>query len=101
MTRGTTPTLTFKIGLKPSKLQTLYITGAQSGRVVFERTLDQMVVNESASSVAFKLTQEETLGLSEKVPVYLQGRGLTTDGNAVATDILQTGVSAILKEGVI
>lgn len=101
MIRGTTPQLTFKLGLSPSKFLILYITAEQSGTTVFERSLDQLVKNEAAKTVSFRLTQEETLGLSDRSPVYIQARGLLADNVAVASKILQIGVDRILREGVL
>lgn len=101
MTRGTTPTITIRIGIRPSRFSILFITAKQSGNVVFERTLDQMTVSESAQTVAFRLTQEETLGMSSKSPVYIQARGKLFDETVVASDLKQISVGEILKEGVI
>ena len=101
MTRGTTPTLTFVLGLAPSRFEVLYLTAKQGGRIVFERTLEQVVKNESAKSVSFRLNQEETLALNEKAPVFVQARGRLADGSALASEMLQLSVAGILKEGVI
>mgnify|MGYP000110440888 CR=1 FL=1 len=101
MIRGTTPKLTFKLGIRPSRFQALYITAKQGGNVVFERSLSGMNASDSQSTVDFRLTQEETLRMSDKSPVYLQARGVLTDGNVVASDRLQASVSGILKEGII
>lgn len=101
MYRGTTPKLTFTLSIAPSRFLKLYITAEQSGRVVFERTLDEVDKNDITKSVSFRLTQDETLALSEKAQIFMQARGVMTDGNAVASDIVTTGVSRILKEGAI
>ena len=101
MTGGTTPKLTFTMSIAPSRFLKLYITGEQNGRVVFEKSLGDMEKNETLKTVSFRLTQEETLDLAEKSALYIQARGVLADGNAVASGILQTGVSRILKDGVI
>lgn len=101
MTRGTTPTLTFTLSIAPSRFEVLYITAKQTGRVAFEKTLDEMTKNESAKTVSFRLSQEDTLAMSERAPILLQARGRLADGSAVASEIRQLSVGEILKEGVI
>ena len=101
MRRGTTPWLTMTMSLPPSKFVKLYITAKQLGKTVFERELKEMRKNEAAKQVSFQLTQEETLALHAKAAVCIQGRGELTDGNVVATGIIQTSASEILKDGVI
>ena len=101
MVRGTTPQLTFKIGIAPSRFLKLFITAEQSGKLAFERSLDEVVKNESTKTVSFRLTQEETLALNDRSPVYIQARGLLADNVAVASPILQFSVDGILREGVL
>lgn len=101
MTRGTTPKLTFTMSIAPSKFLKLYVTGEQNGRTIFDKTLEDMEKNEASKTVSFRLTQDETLGLVEKSVLYIQARGVLTDGNVVASGILQTSVGRILKDGVI
>lgn len=101
MFRGTTPKLTFTLSIAPSRFLKLYITGEQNGRTIFEKSLENMEKNEALKTVSFRLTQDETLDLVEKSTLYIQGRGVLSDGNAVASDILQAGVGRILKDGVI
>lgn len=101
MTRGTTPKLTFMMSIAPSKFLKLYVTGEQNGRTIFDKTLEDMEKNEASKTVSFRLTQDETLGLVEKSVLYIQARGVLTDGNVVASGILQTSVGRILKDGVI
>ena len=101
MTRGTTPTLTFSLGLAPSRFAVLYLTAKQAGRVVFERNLDEVTKSEAAKTISFRLSQEETLSMSEKAPILVQVRGRLLDGNVVASDTLQFNVAGILKDEVI
>ena len=48
-----------------------------------------------------RLTQQGTLKLNAFMPVAIQIRMRTNDGNAVASNIITTSVGQILKDGVI
>lgn len=105
MTRGTTPTHTFTLpdNLKTATISTLYITYAQHGETVLEKTLDDVTNNNGV--LTCKLTQADTLAFEvldqhcgcDKVDV--QVRLKTSDGVAMASDIMSVTIMDILKDG--
>ena len=105
MIQGTTPVHTFSLGaefqaLTEQGLESLYVTYAQLGSVVVDKTLDDVSLEEG--SVVTSLTQEETLQFNPDAPVEIQIRFLTRDNQeAYATNILTEPVERVLKAGVI
>lgn len=53
----------------------------------------------TADSISVTLTQAETLMLMHDADVRMQIRAKFADGSAVASNIMQTTVSEILKDG--
>lgn len=100
--RGTTPTNTFKTSIDLSEATRIYITYAQDGRPLFEKTLDD-VLEITSTSVKVKLSQRDTLRLKDKFPVEVQIRaGFGGDnGDTVRSNIITTSVGRLLKDGVI
>lgn len=105
MTRGTTPTHTFTLpdNLKTATFSALYITYAQHGTTVLEKTLDDVTNNNGVLTCT--LTQADTLKFEvldqhcgcDKVDV--QVRLKTSDGVAMASDIMSVTIMDILKDG--
>ena len=105
MTRGTTPTHTFTLpdNLKTATLSALYITYAQGSKTVLEKTLSDVTINDGV--IICTLTQAETLKFEvldqhcgcDKVAV--QVRMKTSDGTAMASDIMRIPVMDVLKDG--
>lgn len=54
----------------------------------------------SATSITARLTQEQT-GLLERGKIKMQIRAVDSFGNAIASEIMTTTMSDVLKEGVI
>ena len=105
MTRGTTPTHTFTLpdNLKTATISALYITYAQHGETVLEKTLADVTNNDGVLTCA--LTQADTLAFDVKNQVCnrdkvnIQVRIKTSDGVAMASDIMAIPISDILKDG--
>ena len=99
--RGTTPVHSFTLpdDLKGVELAALYITYAQSGTVRLEKTMDEVTVDSGVITV--QLTQEDTLLFRAKATVRIQIRLRTAAGDALASDVIEVPVGAILKDGVI
>ena len=105
MTRGTTPTHTFTLpdNLKTATISALYITYAQRGTTVLEKTLSDVTIN--GGVIICTLTQAETLKFEvldqhcgcDKVAI--QVRLKTSDGTAMASDIMRIPVMDVLKDG--
>ena len=99
MIRGTTPTLEFVLPFDANVLTTVYVTFAQKGEIVLEKTLEDCVCGDNRITV--KLTQEETLKLVGGSFTEIQIRAKTEDGNALASNIMYEATERILKEDVI
>ena len=93
--RGTTPTNTFNVNVDLREA-TIFISYYQRGRVVIEKTGDDLTVTEN--QIETTLTQEETLRLRTG-PVRIQIRYVMEDGMADASNIIETTSEEILKDG--
>lgn len=99
MIRGTTPTLEFTIPFDTSLLAEAWVTLSQNKTVVIDKQLSECQCEGNKMTV--KLTQEETLLLKCNCLTEIQIRARTTDGNAVASEIMTVSPDRILKDGVI
>lgn len=115
MRRGTTPTHTFHTDVDLTEARAVFVTYAQDGEVIIERSLEDGVeVTEDTVSVT--LTQEETLRLEAVMAkhlsiaddifklqkaskVLIQIRAAFPDGSSVASNIVSVGVQDVLKDG--
>ena len=105
MTRGTTPTHTFTLpdNLKTATISALYITYAQHGETVLEKTLDDVTNNNGVLTCT--LTQADTLAFDvldqrcKHDTVDVQVRLKTSDGAVMASDIMPVPIRDILKDG--
>ena len=96
MKRGTTPTNTFKTNIDLTGA-TVFLTYSQRGRVVLEKTGDDLEI--SAEAVVTRLTQKDTLGFDALQKVSIQIRHVFPDGTAGASNIMTASVGEILKDG--
>ena len=103
MRRGTDPQLKFKIPYTADLIDDGYVTFNQKGETVIEKMLSDEDVTITDYSIAVVLSQEETLKFSAncKYPVMAQIRIKLDGGTAVASNIVEIPVGAILKDGVI
>lgn len=97
MIRGTTPTVKFTLPFDTSLIQSVYITFSQKGEELF--TLVNSDCTFLENGITSKLSQRQTLALTHNAPVEIQIRVLTTDGNALASNIIRTVTEKILKDG--
>ena len=96
MKRGTTPTNTFKTNIDLTGA-TVFLTYAQRGRVVLEKTGDDLEI--TAEAIVTRLTQKDTLGFDALQKVSIQIRYVFPDGTAGASNIMTVTVGEILKDG--
>ena len=96
MKRGTTPTNTFKTNIDLTGA-TVFLTYSQRGRVVLEKTGDDLEI--SAEAIVTRLTQKDTLGFDALQKVSIQIRYVFPDGTAGASNIMTVAVGEILKDG--
>ena len=98
MFRGTTPKNIFDVNLDCTGAELIYITYSQHGKTIVEKTIEDVTVAEGQITV--NLSQEETLRF-RAAPVDIQIRVKFPDGSATASNIINTTVEKILKDGVI
>ena len=96
MKRGTTPTNAFKTNIDLTGA-TVFLTYSQRGRVVLEKTGDDLEI--SAEAIVTRLTQKDTLGFDALQKVSIQIRYVFPDGTAGASNIMTVNVGEILKDG--
>ena len=96
MKRGTTPTNTFKTNIDLTGA-TVFLTYSQRGRVVLEKTSDDLEI--TAEAIVTRLTQKDTLGFDALQKVSIQIRYVFPDGTAGASNIMTASVGEILKDG--
>ena len=97
MRRGTTPTLTFNLPFNVEDIHYCEIYFSQNDELVFEKTMDDCVLEDNTLSVT--LTQADTLNLDEEEKAEIQIRFVFIDGTVNATDIVKDKVNKILKDG--
>jgi len=102
MYRGTTPKQIFKLSFFLENEDELYVTYAQDGAVVFEKELSEVEkiidIDTGNTVLTFTLSQAETLLLKDDY-IYIQIRIKFKDGTAIASDLIRTYTSIILKDG--
>ena len=91
MRRGTTPTNLFKSNVDLTEAEVLYITYKQRGVIVIEKTIEDVTIDEK--------NFEETLRLDPKQKVEIQVRARFPGGRAIGSNIVETTVGRILKDG--
>lgn len=99
MIKGTTPTLEFELPFEASLVKNAYVTLAQKGVIVINKPLKEC--DHDSNVIQVKLTQEDTIRLSELDTVEIQIRVLTTYDEALASEIWTTTAERILYEGII
>ncbi len=99
MRRGTTPTHTFTTDIDLTKAEVIYLTYEQADCIKLTRDIDSMTVEED--KVVVTLTQEETLAFTAPDRVHIQIRARFPGETAIASNIIETSVEKVLKDGVI
>ena len=99
MRRGTTPTLTFTTEYAAADIAACYVTFEQRGAVVLEKAMGDSGITVSDNLITVNLTQEETLAMTTVDTCKAQIRIVLTNGNAVASNIVQFCVCPVLKDG--
>ena len=98
MWRGTTPTYTFTLpdGVRLEDFSAVYLTFAQNGRTVLEKTKNELEATESGFRLLF--SQADTLCFAPG-PVKIQLRARMPDGTAVASNVISATAQEVLKDG--
>lgn len=96
MHRGTTPTNIFRTDVDLTNATVLFITYKQNGKVVLEKSIDEVKIQKNIVSVY--LSQKDTLLFTEGI-VTIQIRAKFSDGSVIASSLIRTNAREILKEG--
>ena len=96
MQRGTTPTNIFRTDVDLTNASVLFITYKQHGKVVLEKSIDDVKIQKNIVSVY--LSQKDTLLFTEGI-VTIQIRAKFSDGSVIASSLIRTNAREILKEG--
>lgn len=99
MRRGTTPTLTFTTPYAAELVQSGYITFQQRNVNVLDVPLSDPSITIADNAISISLTQEQTLAFTTAAPCAAQIRAILTTDKAVASNIVQIPICAILKDG--
>lgn len=99
MIRGTTPTLEFILPFDTSLLAEAFVTIAQGGVVLINKTLGDCMLD--GMKMTLRLEQVDTLKLKGNAMAEIQIRARTTNGDAIASDIMYEMAERILKDGAI
>lgn len=99
MRRGTTPTLTFTTPYEASLISSGYITFKQRGAIVLDVPISDDSVTVEDNSIAITLSQEQTLAMTTADNCAAQIRLILGEGKAVASNIVEIPICAILKDG--
>lgn len=99
MRRGTTPTHTFSLPFSVDTISALRITYAQNGKIVMNKTEDD--VTAEGQEISVTLTQEETLKFSDESNVEIQLKILSTSGDVLASPVYTVHPLRIIDEEVL
>ena len=97
--RGSTPTHIFHTAIDLSEADAVWLTYKQGSNVVLNKQIEDLVID--AESVTATLSQKEALMFSKNSKVRIQIRARFSNGVAVQSNIVETDVDDVLKEGVI
>jgi hypothetical protein len=97
MRRGTTPIHRFTLPVKSEEISKIRVLYAQNSKVILTKQDD--VVFEGGKAVVH-LTQEDTLLFKSSSIAEIQLRIITTDGNALASNVLTVRVKRLLEDEV-
>lgn len=97
--RGTTPTITFTFNtVSVSAMAVAYMTLNQ-GTELSNYDLSNATVDSENNTLSWKLTQEDTLALTQNKTVEIQCRYRLNDNSAGASKIYKVDAYRILKDG--
>lgn len=99
MIRGTTPPVIIRLPNDASNYKEIVCTFQQFGKTVIEKKLSEMTVE--GQELSFRLSQEETLGLTHGEYLKIQLRAVTNDDRALATWTTVTTVEDVLNDKVL
>lgn len=81
---GTTPTHTFELPFEAEMIKDVEVVYAQKESIILEKNLGACNCNKNI--LTLKLTQEETFKFDPLLPIVIQLRVLTNDGEVISSD---------------
>lgn len=100
--RGSTTAIPFDIyGTPLEGISEIYATFVQKGRPIAEKTYSDGKIDIEEGRLIVKLTQGDTLALDSAYNVEMQIRIKYKNGSTVASNIMDSTVGRLLKEGAI
>ncbi len=99
MRQGTTPTHTFTLPIGTDIVSKVLIVYAQSDEEILRKT--EQDCNVMGNTISVDLTQDETFLFDCGKNVQIQVRILTSDGKALASNIIVTDVDNCLTDEVL
>ena len=97
--QGTTQQHIIKLPIVTDLIEKLEIYYSQNGVLLFEKTLNDCIVEENKITVS--LTQEETLRFNPGLPAQVQVRYMTKENEVITSKIGRDAVYPILKKAVL
>lgn len=97
MNRGSTPTCIFDVDMDLREATKVLVTFKQCDTIVIEKDLPDVTVTET--QVQVKLTQAETLKLDDKKRVLMQIRAKFANGDTFPSNVMETTVEELLRDG--
>lgn len=104
ITRGTTPTFEFETETGLSLIDEIYIVLRQEtndGHVKVEKTLTKDCVKTDENHFSLKLSQKETLSLTDGIKAELQLKAKAKNGDVMTTEIATLNIRRVLKEEIV
>lgn len=108
MIRFTTPSQEFVFHEDPRvNFNRIVVSYAQRGKIIVEKEKNDLIFTETKECdetvyvASFKMTQEETGKFTPDVPLVIQVRVLTEDGDSLASDKFEIPVDNVLKKEVL
>lgn len=99
ITRGTTPTITYRFRVvDPANFAAAQFIMKQ-GDVLIEKTLEDAVLCAEQNTLSFNLTQAETLQLHPRIETLMKLRYRMNDGKVGASKTVSVSPDQILKDG--
>lgn len=97
--RGTTPTHTFTIPFDTSIIEKVKVIYSQNDNILLSKSTDDCDI--SYQDIKTTLTQEDTFKFDCNLPVEIQIRILTKDGETMNSYIKRVGVARCLDDEVL
>lgn len=99
MIRGTTPTFTYELPFDCNNLKDIKVFFCQNDKLIFEKNITDC--SRDGTKLIIKLTQQETLKLTEKYKLKMQLLAKTLLDEVIASNCIVVDVEELLKDEVI